>query len=481
MKIQFINALLGGDFSAMDISITSLATFLNEKTRHKATILDMAFHTKRWQKHLRRGIQKDKPDIVGMSCNTMYMQYVKAIAKEIKENYDIPIILGGHHASIKPQETLNIPQANAICIGDGEFALSKFLDNFEMGKGAKGIHGIWAKENGKQIKNSGGCFIQDIDQFPIPNWDLWEDLDKYFYYLGMIYVIGSRGCPYKCTYCDAHGIANAVKGQYYRLRDPVKYAQEIAYQWDKYKHRGLRLAQLFDPVFTLNPKWLKAFCDEYRRLGIADEFKFSAFSRIDNLDENKIRTLSKSGCALLRVGIEAGDSFIRNTVYQKHIDDNQIKRIVKLCKENGIGLTAFYMLGGPGETHETIERTIKMAVELDASRSAFFIFKPFTADVEQLIMEYGGWIDEKRWKKADNITYDAVVHLKNLSPEQIELLQKKAYFLTFGRRLLRMIDRKKHVYFINFFTYMLRGLKDGLDYRYLLPYFHIYGYDNVDK
>lgn len=481
MKMQFINALLGGDFSAMDIGITCLATFLNERTHHKGTILDMTFHTKHWQKHLNKGIKKDKPDVIGISSNTMYMQYVKKIAAEIKENYDIPIILGGHHASIRPQETLNIPQADAVCIGDGEFALSKLLDNLEKGKSAKGIPGIWAKENGKQIKNPGGCFVQNIDQFPIPNWDLWEDLDKYFYYLGMLYIIGSRGCPYKCTYCDAHGIADAVKGSYYRLRDPVKYAQEIAYQWEKYKNRGVRLAQLFDPVFTLNEKWLKLFCDEYKKLGLADEFKFSAFSRIDNLDENKIKMLSKSGCALLRVGIEAGDTFIRNTVYKKHINDDKIRYIVKLCKENGIGLTNFYILGGPGETRNTIEKTIKMAVELDANRSAFFIFKPFTAESEQLLMEYGGRIDQSRWQKVDNITFDAVVHLKDMSPKEVEFMQRKAYFLTFGRRLLRMIARKKHMYFINFLKYMSRGLKDGLDYRYLVPYFHIYAYDNVDK
>jgi len=481
MRMLFINALLGGDFSAMDIAITSLATFLNERTHHKAAILDMTFHTKHWKEHLHRGIKKFKPDIIGMSCNTMYMQYVKTIAKEIKEHYDIPIILGGHHASIRPQETLNIPEADAVCIGDGEFALAKFLDNLEKGKSAKGIPGIWAKENGKQIKNPGGCFIHNIDQFPIPNWDLWEDLDKYFYYLGMLYIIGSRGCPYKCTYCDAHGIANAVKGQYYRLRDPVKLAQEVAYQWGKYKNRGVRLAQLFDPVFTLNGKWLKAFCDEYRRLGMHDKLRFSAFARIDNLDENKIKMLSKSGCALLRVGVEAGDPFIRNTVYQKHISNAQIRHTVRLCKENGIGLTAFYILGGPGETRQTIEKTIKMAVELDANRSAFFIFKPFTAESEQLLMEYGGRIDENRWQKVDNITFDAVVHLKDINAKHVELLQKKAYFLTFGRRLLRMIGRKKLMYFINFVTYMSRGLRDGLDRDYLLPYFHIYGYDNVDK
>jgi radical SAM superfamily enzyme YgiQ (UPF0313 family) len=481
MKMQLVNALLGGDFSALDIAITNLATFLNERTKHTGTILDLTFHTNHWEEHLKRGIKKDKPDIIGMSCNTMYMQYVKRIAKEIKEKYDIPIIVGGYHASIYPQETLNIPEIDAVCIGDGEFALTEFLDRFEKGKSVKGLNGIWAKENGKQIKNPGGCFIKNIDQFPIPNWDLWEDLDKYFYYLGMLYIIGTRGCPYKCTYCDAHGIAKAVNGPYFRFRDPVAYAQEIAYQWSKYRKKGMRLAQLFDQVLTINKDWLEKFCREYRSLGIADKYRYSAFSRIDNLDKEKIEMLSKSGCALLRVGIEAGDTFIRNKIYRKNITTENIKKIVKMCKDNGIGLTAFYILGGPAETRKTINRTINLALDLDANRSAFFVFKPFTEEGKKLIIQYGGVIDEERWQEADNITFDAVVKLKDLSPREVEALQYKAYFLTFGRRLLRMIARQKLRYFTNFTTYMSRGLKDGLDPHYLIPYYHIYGYDNVDK
>ncbi|MBC8495790.1 hypothetical protein H8D36_06560, partial [archaeon] len=83
MKIQFINALLGGDFSALDISITQLATVLNKSENHSAKILDMTFHTKHWKKHLHLSMKRFKPDIIGISTNTLYMQYVKLISKEI--------------------------------------------------------------------------------------------------------------------------------------------------------------------------------------------------------------------------------------------------------------------------------------------------------------------------------------------------------------------------------------------------------------
>lgn len=481
MHVSFINSLLGGDFSALDIAITALATYVNERSYHKASIIDLTFHRRHWKDTLRMGIKKNRPEIIALSSNTMYMKYVNTIMQEVKSNYNLPIILGGHHASIYPQETISIPECDAICIGDGEEPLVDFLNRKEKNETVQGLRGVWAKDNGNLIRNEGGRFRENLDDLPIPNWDLWKDLDKYFYYLGMLYIIGSRGCPYRCTYCDAQGIKDAVPGKYFRLRDPVKYAQEIAYQWDKYKNRNLRLAQLFDPVFTMYDDWVENFCAEYRRLGIHKEFRYSIFSRLDHLNEEKIKTLAKSGCAILRVGIEAGEPYIRNQIYKKEITNEKIKEIFRLAKENGIIFTAFYILGGPSETPRTIDKTIRLACELNAERSAFFIYKPFTKEGVQLLSEHGGWIDTKRWERADNITFDAVVYTKELMPAQVEWYQKKAYFLTFGRRLITMIKKQRLKYFIRLFIYMLKGLRDGLSYSYLLVYYHIYGYGNVDK
>ncbi|MFA5089691.1 MAG: radical SAM protein [Candidatus Omnitrophota bacterium] len=481
MRVSFINSLLGGDFSALDIAITTLATYVNERSRHKASIIDLTFHLRNWRQVLRQGIEENSPDVIAISSNTMYMKYVNAIMQEIKKEYRLPVILGGHHASIYPEETIAIPECDSICIGDGEEALVEYLNRRQEGKALEGACGIWAKEGDRIIRNTGGRFRKGLDDLPIPNWDLWKDLDKYFYYLGMLYMIGSRGCPYNCTYCDAHGIKDAVPGDYFRLCDPVRYAREIAYQWDKYKNRNLRLAQLFDPVFTMYDDWVESFCAEYRRLGIQNEFRYSVFSRLDHLNERKIKALAKSGCAILRVGVEAGDEYIRNKIYKRGMSGSKIKEIFRLAKENGIIFTAFYILGGPAETPHTVKRTISLAYELDAERSAFFIYKPFTKEGVELLSEHGGWIDNSRWQKADNITFDAVVYTKDLSPRQVEWAQKKAYFLTFGRRLLRMLWRQNLKYFPQLLIYMCKGIIDGLNYSYLLVYYHIYGYDNVDK
>ena len=481
MKFQFINALLGGDFSAMDIGITQLATVLNHSGKHKSSILDLTFHTKHWKKHLHRNIKRFKPDMIGMSCNTLYMQYVKRIASEIKEHYDIPIVVGGYHASIHPKETIEISDIDFLIVGDAEYSILKLLDAYEKGRGYDKIKGLWYKKKEVVKGNNQGCFIKNLDELPVPDWNLWRDLKKYFYYLGMLYVIGSRGCPYRCTYCDAVGMAKAAKGPYYRMRDPVGYAKEIALQWEKYEKKGMRLAQIYDQVFTFSPKWVKQFSKAYREHTDVEKHGYSTFARIDNLDKERLVELGKSGCNLLRIGIEAGSPYIRNKIYKKNITNAQIKKIFKIAKENGIDFTAFYMLGGPAETRKSINDTINLARKLKSARSAFFVYKPFTEEGMNQIAQYGGVVDQQRWEKADNITFDAVVKLKDIGPKGIEWMQKKAYFQTFGPRLLHMLATDKHRYFTRFTTYMSRGLKDGLDYHYLLPYFHIYGYDWVNK
>ena len=106
MRVSFINSLLGGDFSALDIAITALATYVNERSHHQASIIDLTFHRRNWKEALKKGIEKNKPDVIAISSNTMYMKYVTTIMKEIKLKYNLPIILGGHHASIYPWQSV---------------------------------------------------------------------------------------------------------------------------------------------------------------------------------------------------------------------------------------------------------------------------------------------------------------------------------------------------------------------------------------
>ncbi len=487
LRVLFVNGLLGGDFSALDIGVTVLASWLNQKTRHRAAIADLVFHSRHWQRHLHREIERKRPDVIALSCNTMYMKYVRRIVAEVRRRHTLPIVLGGHHASIEPAEVFALPGVDAVVIGDGELPLQGYLDRLSEGGNFEGVPGLWVRERGplgREVRNEGGAFLEDIDQLPYLEWDLWDDLDRYFYFLGMIYAQGSRGCPYRCTFCDAQGYARALRGtgSYFRLRDPEAFVAELEHYYHRYHHRGARLFQLFDPVFTMDDDWLTRFSAEYRRRGLHERMRYSAFSRIDHLSEEKVALLARSGCALLRVGIEAGDDHIRMEVYKKKIGSATIRRIFAAAKRQGLDFTAFFIFGGPQETHTSFFKTTRLAWELDAARSGFFVYKPFTAEGRAQIEAAGGGIDSVRYAAADNIAWGGATSGKGWGPRSLEAWQLAAYGLTFGCRWVRMIRRRGlPAYTTALARYMARGLRLGLDWRYMAMYFHIYEGDNVDQ
>jgi len=479
MKIAFINAVIGADFSTLDVSVTLLASIINKNTRHKAYIFDTTFHPKDWKTYLDKKIKTIKPDILAFSCNTLYMNYIKKIASYLKKKYNIPILGGGYHATVYPKSTIKEPYIDAILIGDGDEKLPTILDYVEKNHSfPKDIKGFWVKEGNKITENGKGDFYNDVSNFPHLDWTLWEDIDKYLYFLQMIYFVGNRGCPFTCPFCEACEISQFVDGKYFREINPERYAQEIVYQWKIFKKRGMKLAQLFDPIPTINLEWVKRFCNEYKSLVDPKTHPFSMFSRFDSLTEEKIKRLSQAGCVNLRCGIESGDYFIRKNIHQKNITNEKIFEVSKLLKKYKINLTAYFILGAPGESKKSTKLTEKMAQKIDASRTAFFLYKPITKRSMELLIEQKGTLDKKRYNKSDNLQYTSVIALKDLSCAQIQRIQYKLYLKYLIRKVTRLIKHDGIMYFINLAIYVFRGLRDGLKLKYLLPYYHIYAYDH---
>jgi len=467
--VSIFSPNLSGDISNLDLGISYLATYLNQRTGHRAGIVDFTYHRKDWRKHLARAIRRQEPDVIGISCVSFYMRYVKMICEEIKNHYGLPIILGGYHPSIEPDDSLRIKEVDAVCIGDGEFALAEYLDRMESGSSPDGVEGIWYKDGERIVRNPKRGLMEDIDSRPVPDFDLWEDIDRFFYYQGYLYFIGSIGCPFNCTYCGVHVYKREVPGSHYRKCDPRRFANEIKDQWERYRGRGMRLAHIFDSVFDFDRDWTEAFCDEYIRIGLSDVLPYSIFSRIDASDAEGIELLARSGCRLIRFGIETGSDRIRNEVYKKQITSDQVRETVTLCKRKGITMNGYYILGGPGETNETLNETYRLAKEIDVERPVFFTYRPIPKSIaaEQLI-SMGGQIHNELNEGIDSYHWNSNVETGDLSPRAIDRYRNKMILIFLMRRVLRLIRLQKHRFFIDMTKYILRGLADGIDPKYLV-------------
>ena len=151
--------------------------------------------------------------LIGISCMTNTFVWFTTIAKELK-SLNIPIVVGGIHPTVKPEESLN--HADYVCIGEGEEALVELADRIDKKKRTDNIKNIYLKKNGEIIKNSLRPIIKDLNKLPLPGFRLnkiWMYHDKKIvsleerkdiiktFYKNHYYIMSSRGCPYRCGYC----------------------------------------------------------------------------------------------------------------------------------------------------------------------------------------------------------------------------------------------------------------------------------------
>ncbi|MBY0471150.1 B12-binding domain-containing radical SAM protein [bacterium] len=366
MKVAIIFPNLHAMPQTLDLGIVYLATYIQERTKHQVKIIDTTFHSKHWQKHVRKQIEEFQPDVIGFSTFSVLWDCTKTITRDIFTYYrKVPVIVGGYQAIMVPEETILAQEVDAICTGEGEHTLAEYLNAIEEGRPLMGLPGIWFKdETGTIIKNPNRPAIPSLDSLPYPNWDLFEDIDKYLFFLGRLYAIGTRGCPYKCTFCAETALEVTFKGGRWRERDPVEYVKEIEYQYNKYKDRGMVGAHFFDTVFSFRETWLETWTQEYKKRGLDKLLPFTAFARPDqyNMSEKKIRMLAESGCAQLRMGIESGDTDIRKTELKKPGCSNSvILNVIQKLNQYNILAKTYSIIGFPHDDKNAIWKTLRFA------------------------------------------------------------------------------------------------------------------------
>ncbi len=498
MKISIISPNLSGCVSILDCGVTYLATYINERTPHRATIWDYTFRRKYWKRYLASKFASDKPDAIGITFTTLYEGYVRDSVNFIRANLskDIPIIVGGIHPTLKPKDALEIEGVNVVILGEGEEALAEVLDAIEGKQGFEGITGAaYIGDNGEPVENPRRPWIKDINALPFPNYDLWEDIEKYFYFLGQLWLIGTRGCPYSCTNCEELPLREAVPGCRYRIRDPGNYVQEIQYHYEKYKDIGFRMAHPFDPVFPLNREWTREFCSEYIKSGLHKKLPFSIFSRgdtffinssPDKFDEERLKWLAEAGCKEIRVGIEAGSERMRNKIHQKNVSDEQLRLSFQNFKKYNMLTMAYNMLGGPTETKAELKQTFRMNVRFNPNKPIFFIYQELTHDLYGmglLVQDHETATTSvikikskknslvRKTQDQTTIQFGEPIESEHYSKQWLMAFQGFCYFYFVGRRILKLIYRQRHRFFINFVKYMYRGYKEGANTKIVFAYF----------
>lgn len=352
------------------LGLMYLAQAVKDQKRHEISILDGRVEHLSKKKYMDR-ILSYKPDLVGITAMSFTLNNVIDTARLINEK--IPktyVCLGGPHVKYYPQESLALKGARIdyIVKGEGEKIFPQLLDCIEDKILPEKLEGVGYKKDGKIIINQGEGCIDSLDSLRWPNRKLIPYRLCYSI-LGngeiMTTIQMSRGCPYNCIYCD-----EALSK--YRKRSVQDVIDEIGHCMSL----GIEDFFFIDDLFTVDKKWVLAFCDILIEKRTNIRFKISA--RVNTLESEMIERLKKAGCYRIHFGIESGSQRILD-ILQKRVTLREQQDAIKMTKKAGIRTLCYFIIGAPTETREEILKTIEYAICLDPDYAHFSILTPYPA------------------------------------------------------------------------------------------------------
>jgi len=368
----------------LPLGILYLAAVL-EKNGHDPEILDCLISSSAQVRHtadkiihgipeqiILKKIRQTSPDVVGISNQfSAQIENVIYLANLIKKiNQKIIVVVGGPHISIAGKKLISENKnIDFGVIGEGEYIFLKLIKSLEADLPFSNISSlIFRNAQGQTIANPFGGFIQNLDDLPLPAYNL-IDMPKYFQLLSQgfktrpnttprsISMITSRGCPYNCIFCSIH----LHMGKRFRAHSPTYVIEHIKHLVEKYQISHISFE---DDNFTLDvprcKKILQAIIDN--QLPITWDTPNGI--RADNVDEELIALMKKSGCQELIFGIESGSQRVLDEIIDKKLKLSQALTAIKLCKKYKIKTKAFFVIGFPGETKKEIQQTIDLSLKL---------------------------------------------------------------------------------------------------------------------
>ena len=333
------------------------------------------------------------------------------------------------------------------------------INSLENGKDLKNVDGITYKENGRIRHNKDAELIKDLDALPYPAWHHIDIMD--YFDGGKLYpfvdMIAGRGCPYRCSFCL---YPQVMHGHKYRLRSAKNVVDEMEYDVDKYPY----IKEIFfeDDTFLANVGRAKEICDEIIQRKI--DIKWSVNCRCDVIDRELFEKMKKAGCRMVLVGPESGSQAILNNVNKK-LTLNTVQRFVNVVKKTGLQIHSCFVLGLPGETKKTIQKTIDFALNLDTDTIQFSAAVPFPGT------EFYGWAKQKGYLKATKWSdwlndgeQAAVVEYPNITQKEltnaVDYALRKFYFRP--KKILNLLIKTRGS--MTDFYRKLKGAKNFVSY-----------------
>ncbi len=337
-------------------------------------------------------IRSFSPELVVCQASTPSIDADIKAAGLCKDATGARTVLVGSHVSAEPQDTLDRAgdKVDVVAIGEYDYTVR----DLASGVALELCPGIAWRKDGQVVFNPRRPYIQDLDALPFPAWqhiDIndYRDAGKLFPFLTLI---SGRGCWGRCTFCQLPQVMN---GHGYRPRSVPRIIEEIEYDIRLFPSLKEIMFEDDTLVAPQNRDRLEQLCEALlaRNFGIA----WSANARVDGADFRLLKLMKRAGCRMLCVGFEFGDQRLLDCT-QKGTTLEEMHQFAHDARRAGIRVHGCFMIGGPGETPETAQKTLDLACSLPIDTAQFSGIVAYPGTAYYAWAKENGYLIPKRWR-----------------------------------------------------------------------------------
>ncbi len=370
--------------------------------------------------------------VLGTSTPSIHsdIRFAENIKQEFPESY---ILLVGTHPSALPEETMGFSKdVDAVAIAEFDQTVADLAEAIEQDTPLKDVHGLCLRQaDGTLLRTAPRQPIKQLDDIPLAAQFIKENLDPRDYFFAAatypsIQIFTGRGCPFRCNFCV---YPQTMHGHAFRSRTPENIVDEFQYIADNFP--DVHEVVIEDDTFTAIKKRVLSVCQLLVERGLNKRLQWLCNARVD-LDLETMKAMKQAGCRLIIPGIESGSQLILDNI-QKGTKVEQFYDYVANAKKAGLLIHACYMVGNQGETPQTMEQTLELALKLNTDTAQFFPLIPYPGTAAYDWNMQHGYVerDYDKYVQEDG-SHNTVLNLPGLSAQQmVDFCDKarKRYYL----------------------------------------------------